>query len=65
MPVTVASVERSFSKMKIVKNRLRTKMNDDRLNSLLSCTLKTLILDELNNREILEKLLKNKTGRRI
>ncbi len=65
MPVTVASVERSFSKMKIVKNRLRTKMNDDRLNSLLSCTLKTLILDEMNNREILEKWVKNKTGRRI
>ncbi len=51
--------------MKIVKNRLRTKMNDDRLNSLLSCTLKTLILDEMNNREILEKWVKNKTGRRI
>ncbi len=36
MPVTVVSVERSFSKTKIVKNRLRTKMNDDRLNSILS-----------------------------
>ena len=65
MPVTVASVERSFSKMKIVKNRLRTTMNDDRLYSLLSCTLETLILDELQNTEILEKWLNNKTCRRI
>ena len=65
MPVTVASVERSFSKMKIVKNRLRTRMDDERLYSLLSCTLETSILDELDNTEILEKWLNNKTGRRI
>ncbi len=65
MPVTVASVERSFSKMKILKNRLRTRMNDERLYSLLSCTLETSILDELHHTEILEKRLNNKTGRRI
>jgi hypothetical protein len=65
MPVTVASVERSFSKMKIVKNRLRTAMGDERLNSLLMCTLETSILDELSNSELAEKWSKNKTGRRI
>jgi hypothetical protein len=65
MPVTVASVESSFSKMKIVKNRLRTTMSDERLYSLLSCTLETLILNEMQNTEILEKWLNNKTGRRI
>ena len=47
MPDTVASVEKFFSKMKIVKNRLRTTLNDERLYSLLSCTLESLILDEL------------------
>ena len=40
--------------MKIVKNRLRTTMNDERLYSLLSCTLETLLLDEIQNTEILE-----------
>ncbi|CAF4066398.1 unnamed protein product, partial [Rotaria sordida] len=65
MPVTVASVERSFSKMKIVKNRLRTQMNDERLNSLLLCTLETSILDELSNNELAKKWVKNKAGRRI
>ncbi len=55
MSVTVASVERSFNKMKNVKNRLRTTMNDERLYSLLSCTLETLILDDLQNTDILEK----------
>jgi hypothetical protein len=38
-------------------------MNDERLYSLLSCTLETLILDELQNTEILEKWLNNKSGR--
>jgi len=65
MPVTVSSVERSFSKMKIINNRLRTKMDDERLNSLLTFTLETLILDELSNSEPAEKWAKNKSGRRI
>ena len=65
MPVTVTSIERSFSKMKIVKNRLRTTMNDERLYSLLSCSLESLIFDELQNKKILEKWLNNKTGRQI
>ena len=65
MPVTIASVERSFSKMKIVKNRLRTKMNDERLKCLLLCTLEPLILNELCNNELAKKWANNKTGRRI
>ena len=65
MPVTVASVERSFSKMKIVKNRLQTRMDDERLYSLLSCALETSTLDKLDSTEILEKWLNNKTHRRI
>ncbi|CAF3386583.1 unnamed protein product, partial [Rotaria sp. Silwood2] len=46
LPISVASVERSFSKMKIVKNRLRTTMSDERLYSLLLCTLESSILDQ-------------------
>lgn len=65
LPVTVASVERSFSKMKIVKSRLRTKMDDERLNSLLICTLETDILDQLNDEEVVEKWLDSKAGRRV
>jgi hypothetical protein len=65
MPVTVAIVERSFSKMKIVKNRLRATMSNERSNSLLTCTLETSILDELSNSELAEKWTKNKTSPRI
>jgi hypothetical protein len=55
MPVTVASVERSFRKIKIVNKRLRTTMSNERSNSLLTCTLETLVLDELSNSELTEK----------
>ena len=34
LPVTVASAERSFSKLKIVKNYLRSTMEQDRLSNL-------------------------------
>ena len=34
-PVTVASNERSFSKLKVVKNKLRSTMLQDRLESLM------------------------------
>ena len=35
LPVTTASCERSFSKLAIVKNKLRSTMSQDRLQSLL------------------------------
>jgi len=40
-------------------------MSDERSNSLLTCTLETLTLDELSNSELAEKWTKNKTSRRI
>ena len=51
--------------MKSVKNRLRTTMTDERLYSLLLCTLESSILDQLNNTEVFERWSKIKTGRRI
>jgi hypothetical protein len=65
MPVTVSSVEKSLSKLKIINNRLRTKMDDEKLNALLTYTLETLILDKLSNSESAEKWAKNKSGRRV
>ena len=37
MSMAIGSLERSFIKMKIVKNKLRTKMNDERLSYLFLC----------------------------
>lgn len=47
-PVTVASNERTFSKLKIVKNYLRTTMTDPRLNALVLLTCEKDILDCLD-----------------
>ncbi|XP_008182705.1 uncharacterized protein LOC103309321 [Acyrthosiphon pisum] len=47
-PVTVASNERTFSKLKLVKTFLRLTMNDDRLNSLVILGIEKDIVDQLN-----------------
>jgi hypothetical protein len=65
LPVTVASNERGFSKLKIIKNRLRSRIGDGRLQSLLLCSIETDLLDQLTDEELIERWLKNKGGRRI
>ena len=65
MLVTIDSVESSFNKMKTLKNRLRTKINDERLNYLLLCTLELLSLDELCSDELAKKWVNNKTDGKI
>ena len=47
-PVTVASNERSFSKLKFVKNKLRTSMGDSRLAGLMFLTCEKDLTDTLN-----------------
>jgi hypothetical protein len=39
LPVTTASVERGFSKMALVKNKLRSVMTQARLQALLLCNI--------------------------
>ena len=48
LPLTVASAERSFSKLKIVKNRLRNSMADNRLSNLSIMSIEKDIMDKLN-----------------
>jgi len=43
-PATVASAERSFSKLKVIKNYLRSTMDQDRLNILAIGSVLSLIL---------------------
>jgi hypothetical protein len=42
MPVTVASAERSFSKLKLLKNYLRSTMSQERLNGLTTLCIEKL-----------------------
>ena len=48
IPVTVASAERSFSKLKLLKNCLRSTMLQDRLNSLATCCIEKDILENID-----------------
>jgi hypothetical protein len=48
VPVTVASAERSFSKLKIIKNCLRSTMSQNRLNGLAMCSIEKEILDNID-----------------
>jgi hypothetical protein len=44
VPVTVASAERSFSKLKLMKNYLRSTMSQDRLNGLATLCIEKKII---------------------
>ena len=53
VPVTVASAERSFSKLKLLKNYLRSTMPQERLNGLAMCTIEKDILDTIDLNTVL------------
>ena len=48
VPVTVASAEKSFSKLKLLRNCLRTTMLQERLNGLAMCSIEKDILDNID-----------------
>ena len=48
VPVTVASAERSFSKLKLLKNYLRSSMSQERLNGLATICIEKDKLEEIN-----------------
>jgi hypothetical protein len=48
MPMTVASAERSFSKLKLLKNYLRSVMSQERLNGLATLCIEKKLVDEID-----------------
>uniref|UniRef100_A0A8I6YRM5 HAT C-terminal dimerisation domain-containing protein n=1 Tax=Hordeum vulgare subsp. vulgare TaxID=112509 RepID=A0A8I6YRM5_HORVV len=48
MPMTVASAERSFSKLKLLKNYLRSTMTQERLNGLATLCIEKKLLDDID-----------------
>lgn len=59
--VTNCSGERTFSRLKIIKNRLRTSMHDDRLNCLSIMSIENDVLDLLSFNEIIDDFAGKKT----
>jgi hypothetical protein len=52
MPVTVASAERIFSKLKLLKNYLRSAMSQERLNGLETLCIEKKLVDEIDTDSI-------------
>ena len=55
LPVTTASCERSFSKLTIVKNKLRSTMSQDRLQSLLILSVESDLTDKVPFEPVVER----------
>jgi hypothetical protein len=51
--VTVTSAERSFSKLKLLKNYLRSTMSQERLNGLVALCIEKKLLDEIDINSII------------
>ncbi|CAJ2673081.1 unnamed protein product [Trifolium pratense] len=53
LPVSTASVERAFSAMKIIKTKLRNKINDEWFNDLMICYTEREIFKSLDDVDII------------
>ena len=60
IPITVASTERSFSKLKIIKSYLRSTMSQDRLNGLAILSIEKDILANLEYKELINNFASQK-----
>jgi hypothetical protein len=58
--VTNCSAERSFSKLKIIKNRLRTTMADERLSHLALMSIEHDILSEIDFEDLIKEFAARK-----
>jgi hypothetical protein len=57
IPVTVASAERSFSKLKLLKSYMRTTMTQQRLNDLATISLESEVLEKIGYEDIIEDFI--------
>ena len=61
--VTNCSAERSFSKLKIIKNRLRTTMADERLSHLALMSIEHDVLGEIDFEDLIKEFAARKARR--
>ena len=63
IPVTVASAERSFSKLKLLKSYMRSTMTQERLGGLTTIALENDILEKINYKDMIEDFISRNTRR--
>jgi hypothetical protein len=63
IPMTVTSVEQSFSKLKLLKSYLRSTMTQQRLTDLATIAFKSELLDKIEYEHIIEEFISMNTKR--
>uniref|UniRef100_J3MBM8 HAT C-terminal dimerisation domain-containing protein n=1 Tax=Oryza brachyantha TaxID=4533 RepID=J3MBM8_ORYBR len=63
IPVTIASAERSFSKLKLLKSYLRSTVTRERLNGLAIIALENDVFEKINYEHIIEDFISRNTRR--
>ncbi|MFS7995234.1 putative HAT dimerization domain, ribonuclease H-like superfamily [Helianthus anomalus] len=63
LPVATASVERSFSSMKLVKTELRNRMGDGYMNDSCICYIENEFLQQVSVESVMQRFQKMKTRR--
>jgi hypothetical protein len=58
--ITNCSAERSFSKLKLIKNRLRTSMSHERLSNLALMSIEQDILREVDFTDVIDEFASRK-----
>ena len=64
IPVSVASGERSFSKLALIKNRLRSTMSQERLNSLMLLSIEHELAGTLDYEGLIDTFAQEKARKR-
>ena len=54
LPLTSTSAERAFSKLKLIKSRLRSTMKQERLESLILMSVEDDLLEELDSENLVQ-----------
>uniref|UniRef100_A0A8I6XTB7 HAT C-terminal dimerisation domain-containing protein n=1 Tax=Hordeum vulgare subsp. vulgare TaxID=112509 RepID=A0A8I6XTB7_HORVV len=65
IPVTVASTERSFSKLKLLKSYLRSTMTQERLNGLATIALENDALEKIKYEDMIEDFISRNTRKML
>ena len=65
IPVTVASAERSFSKLKLLKSYLRSTMLQERLNGLALIAIENDVLETVKYEEMVDEFASKSVRRMV
>ena len=63
MPVTIESAERSFAKLKLTKNYLRSTMSQERLNGFAVLSIEKKMIDKFEYESIINNFAAKKARR--